>query len=508
MYLTSAGGTDAYVMKLDPSGHLSWARSLGGVGDGDVGISIAVDGGGNVYTGGEFTDTVDFDPGPGSFPLTSAGDRDGFVSELDPSGNFIAAWRLGGAMLDARYIGITTYQDPVTLSRSVIVAGAYQGTSDFPTGASLTGAGSDDAFVMRLSPQLGAIAGNVFNDLNDNGANDEAAPLKGWTVFLDQNQNGVLDPGEVSTVTDSQGNYVFPNLAAGTYDIAVVGQLGYTPSAPAAGQAGTYTGTSNGQVGRTITLGTAQFADRLDFGEYTPSQAKTYSTSPSLKLVRNATISSTLTIALSYTIYDLNVQLNITQVDDTALQSVTLTAPDGTIVMLFDGGLSGSNLTTTTLDDAAAAPIALGTPPYAGTFRPLGVPMNSSGAVVGFAQLSAFDGKNLHGTWTLTVTEGIISGKNSLNSWSLLVTGPKPPGAAMSMRLTSAGDPSALSASRSVSNPVAPGIAVFDQALGMAAVDPTSGLTAPVAALGDMGLTPARSAIRWRPQPRRFGPLG
>ena len=44
--------------------------------------------------------------------------------------------------------------------------------------------------------------------------------IPNWTVYLDQNQNGRLDPGEQSTMTDSEGNYSFPNLAPGTYTVA------------------------------------------------------------------------------------------------------------------------------------------------------------------------------------------------------------------------------------------------------------------------------------------------
>ena len=54
------------------TGDFVWARAMGGTGQ-DFGHGIAVDSAGNVYTTGYFPGTVDFDPGPGTVNLTSAG---------------------------------------------------------------------------------------------------------------------------------------------------------------------------------------------------------------------------------------------------------------------------------------------------------------------------------------------------------------------------------------------------------------------------------------------------
>ncbi len=71
--LVSAGDNDAFVSKLDANGDFVWARRLG-ASQRDQAYSIAVDGGGSVYTTGIFHVTVDFDPGPGTANLTSAGE--------------------------------------------------------------------------------------------------------------------------------------------------------------------------------------------------------------------------------------------------------------------------------------------------------------------------------------------------------------------------------------------------------------------------------------------------
>ena len=80
--LTSAGSNDIFVSKLDATGNLVWAKAMGGT-NVDIGLGIAVDATGNVYTTGYFNGTVDFDPNAGVLNLTSTGAQDNFVSKLE-----------------------------------------------------------------------------------------------------------------------------------------------------------------------------------------------------------------------------------------------------------------------------------------------------------------------------------------------------------------------------------------------------------------------------------------
>src|SRR5262249_40197050 len=80
--LTPAGPSDAFISKLDSGGHFVWAGQLGGA-TGDVhALAVHLDAAGNVYTVGYFKGTADFDPGPGTYNLTSAGGYGFFVSKL------------------------------------------------------------------------------------------------------------------------------------------------------------------------------------------------------------------------------------------------------------------------------------------------------------------------------------------------------------------------------------------------------------------------------------------
>jgi hypothetical protein len=72
-----------------------------------------------------------------------------------------------------------------------------------------------------------------FNDINGDGIKQPGDPgLAGFTIFLDANNNGVLDPGETFTTTDVNGNYSFANLASGTYRVREVQQIGFTQTTP------------------------------------------------------------------------------------------------------------------------------------------------------------------------------------------------------------------------------------------------------------------------------------
>jgi len=145
--LTSAGQSDIFVSKLDRAGNLVWAKQMGGT-DWDAGFGIAVDAAGNVYTTGVFSGTVDFDSGPDTFNLTSAGQSDIFVSKLDSAGSFVWAKQMGGTSYDVGR-GIA-----VDAAGNVYTMGDFGDTVDFDPGPgvfTLTSAGSYDIFVSKLS---------------------------------------------------------------------------------------------------------------------------------------------------------------------------------------------------------------------------------------------------------------------------------------------------------------------------------------------------------------------
>jgi hypothetical protein len=160
-FILSTGGgglTDAaYVSALNSNGNFLWAKSTRFVDSASIhsahGTAIALDGVGGVYLTGSFDGTTDFDPGPGTFNLTSAGGSDAFVWKLDTSGGFAWAGQMGGTGGDfGRGISVDSAGD-------MFVAGNFNGTADFDPGPGtydLTSAGGYDFFVVKLT-QSGAL---------------------------------------------------------------------------------------------------------------------------------------------------------------------------------------------------------------------------------------------------------------------------------------------------------------------------------------------------------------
>lgn len=81
-----------------------------------------------------------------------------------------------------------------------------------------------------------AIRGTIFNDANANAARDTGEGiLAGRTVWLDADNDKVLDATERKMTTDGNGNYAFTGLAAGTYRVRQVLPSGWRQSSPKSG---------------------------------------------------------------------------------------------------------------------------------------------------------------------------------------------------------------------------------------------------------------------------------
>lgn len=157
---TTMGNNVGYVQKLDAQGNFIWAKIFDvyylNASDHSncVPYSIAVDLNDDVYITGQFNDTIDFDPGPGTYYLVGTGSAviDAFITKLHNDGSFVWARELlGSGEQYARKIGFD-------ITGNCYVVGEYTGTTDLDPG---TGAhtvfpaifGDWDAYLLKLDTQ-------------------------------------------------------------------------------------------------------------------------------------------------------------------------------------------------------------------------------------------------------------------------------------------------------------------------------------------------------------------
>ncbi len=222
--LTTSGGQNMFVSKLDASGNFVWAKAMSD-GTHSYGNSICLDAAGNVYTTGYFLGTADFDPGAGTYNLTTLGGDEVFISKLDALGNFVWAKAMGGTGASDYAIGYSIAVDP---SGNVYSTGRFIDTADFdPDSTStynLTTGGNVAAFISKLD------ASGNFVWAKTMGGTTSGNPAIGYSIAVDPLGNVYttgnfsltvdFDPG-VGTFNLTGNNYISKLDASGNFIWAV-----------------------------------------------------------------------------------------------------------------------------------------------------------------------------------------------------------------------------------------------------------------------------------------------
>jgi subtilisin-like proprotein convertase family protein len=121
----------------------------------------------------------------------------------------------------------------------------------------------------------------------------------------------------------------------------------------------------------------------------------------------NVTVNSTLNVASTNTISDVDVTMNInhTWVND---MTITLISPNGTQVQLVAQPCVNDSLlnVNATFDDSGVPLVCEVDPAISGIIQPL-------------QSLTAFNGQSMNGTWTLRVLDSFNQDGGTINSWSL-----------------------------------------------------------------------------------------
>ncbi len=243
---------DIFVLKLNPNGDLLWVKQVGGASF-EEGLSIAIDSNDNVYTTGYFSGTLDFDPGPGVYTLTSDGI---FIQKLDNDGNFVWARNMIGGTGFTRGKSIT-----IDSNNDIYVAGDFESTVDFDPGPGVSNltANGIDAFIVKLNSngqflwakQLGGdhsdILFEITIDYNDN--------IYATGYFI---QSADFDPGPgVVNLTNGYSPDIYVLKLNSDGEFLWVRQFGDENSQNRG------TGVATDLIGNVFITGT--FADTIDF---------------------------------------------------------------------------------------------------------------------------------------------------------------------------------------------------------------------------------------------------
>ncbi len=256
--LVSGGYQDVFVSKLDSAGNFVWAKQLGAASGLGYANSITVSGGSYLYTTGGFSGVLDFDPGPGTYNLTSGGFRDLFISKLDTSGNFVWAKSFGGTGLGYS----NSFSVTADGNGNAYASGFFSGTFDFDPGPgnySLTSPGTTyDIFLTRLDA-----SGNFVWARSFGGTDDDY----GYSIAVDDN-GSVYSTGYFRGTVDFDPGPATNNFMALGYGDIFISKLDSSGNFLSAKQMGG----PNHESGMSIILdgigniySTGSFADAVDF---------------------------------------------------------------------------------------------------------------------------------------------------------------------------------------------------------------------------------------------------
>jgi hypothetical protein len=195
--LTSVGQEDVFLAKFDSVGNHLWSKRFGDAGTNSMGLTVAVDGAGNVLLTGHFAGSVDF----GGGPLTNATSWSMYLAKFDSAGNHL--WSKGFGDSDYQAFQIVA----VDGAGDVLLTGGFSGSVDFGGGPLTSAGGPYDVFLAKFDSAGNHLWSRRFGDA-DNQVSERMAVDGTGDVLLTGDFIGSLDFGGGS-LTSAGGSDIF-----------------------------------------------------------------------------------------------------------------------------------------------------------------------------------------------------------------------------------------------------------------------------------------------------------
>src|SRR5690554_5309713 len=132
--LTAIGTSDAFVASLDTDGNYLFAKQFGGTSSSNQGNAIQIGTNGEIYSGGWFTNTTDFDPGTGVENRNSEGSHDLYIHKMhEKSCTSVYGTDTQSACGSLTWIDGNTYTSSNNTATHTIPSGATNGCDSIIT---------------------------------------------------------------------------------------------------------------------------------------------------------------------------------------------------------------------------------------------------------------------------------------------------------------------------------------------------------------------------------------
>ena len=235
--------------QIDPASHELTLASLPSLSFTPVAIAAGSDG--NVWfneVNGGTTRIASYDPATRAIVENAGGGRGGITTGSDGD-----LWYTTGTGTLTRFDPVTHLATPFPLPDGLTV----------PVGGPTVVSGPGDALsfvannylsVATIVPATGAaITGSIRLDPTGSGT---STTRPGYLeVYLDLDDDGIVDPGEPTTRTDDTGRYAFTGLVPGSYTVRIAPSGGTVVTSPAGSEAGQLVTVAAGEAGQAGVFG-------------------------------------------------------------------------------------------------------------------------------------------------------------------------------------------------------------------------------------------------------------